>query len=329
VASSGPTSSRVPARAGLVGNPSDGFGGAVLAAVVDVWAASVTVTPIGEGLRLSTAEGGVVEWAAPGDVAADVAARGHPPGHEIVTAALQALQSHADRPLPAVAVEWSSTIPRSVGLAGSSAIAVAVIEAVGTIAGCRLDPRVTAALALEAETVGLGIPAGWQDRMVQASRCAVLVDAADMATVDGVAVPAVRPMPDLEVEAIIGWRSADSEESASYHGELRRRADRATVTAGLQEMATLARRAAACAEGGDIAGLVELVDASWRTRRTTMPLHPAHERLVEAARAAGVVATSPGSGGSVVALPTNRRSREEAVAALAAAGAEVVAVRLR
>ena len=34
----------VPARAGLVGNPSDGYGGAVLAIPVTALAASVTVT---------------------------------------------------------------------------------------------------------------------------------------------------------------------------------------------------------------------------------------------------------------------------------------------
>ena len=35
----------VPARVGLVGNPSDGYGGAVLAAIAAAWAAEAVATP--------------------------------------------------------------------------------------------------------------------------------------------------------------------------------------------------------------------------------------------------------------------------------------------
>lgn len=301
----------------------------MLAAIVETWAAHVTVRPLRGGLRVRNESLGTIEWASSEEVAADVAERGHPLGHEIVTAAMVALEVHGESRLPCVEVEWSSTIPRSVGLAGSSAIAVAVIEAVAASTGARHDPRVVAALALEAEVVGLGIPAGWQDRIVQAHRCAVLVDAADMSTVAGRAVPAVRTLPDLDIPAVVGWRAADADGSAEYHGELRRRADHATVTAGMHELASLARRAGTCAERGDRDGLLELVDAGWRTRRASAPLHPAHARLVEAVRGVGVVATSPGSGGSVVALPTGRCSIDDAVAALDAVGAEVAVVRLQ
>jgi galactokinase/mevalonate kinase-like predicted kinase len=325
----GQASATVPARVGLVGNPSDGFGGAVVAAIVETWAATVTVEPIGDGLRVRHEQLGSIEWPSPRALAADVAARGHPPAQRIVTAALTALEAHGELRVPPIEVRWASTIPRSVGLAGSSAIAIAVIEAVAASVGWRLDPRVAGALALEAEVVGLGIPAGWQDRMVQASRCAVLVDTARMSTVDGCAVPAVRALPDLDVGAVIGWRPGDSEDSAAYHGELRRRADSPAVAAGMRALAELARRAAACAERADLDGLVELVDASWSTRRAAVPLHPGHEELVEGVRATGVVATSPGSGGSVVAFPRSRQSIDETVAALEAADAEVAIVRLR
>ena len=50
--------------------------------------------------------------------------------------------------------------------------------------------------------------------------------------------------------------------------------------------------------------------------------------LVEAVRATGVVATSPGSGGSVVALPANGGAAATAIAALRAVGARSVSVEL-
>ena len=321
-----PTHVRVPARVGLVGNPSDGFGGAVLAAVVDTWAADVTARAYGDGVRVRTAADAPFELADADDLAAARARDGG--AHAVVLAALQSLERHLGG-LPPVDVEWSSTIPRSVGLAGSSAIAVGVIEAVSSFTARPLDPRVVAALALEAETVGLGIAAGWQDRIVQAHRCAVLVDASETTTVGGRDVPVVQPIDGFDVDVLIGWRATDAESSGTYHRELRRRATDAAVTTGMRALADLARAASMAASSCDVPRLAELVDASWRTRCECAPLGPAHAQLVETVRATGLAATSPGSGGSVVALASDRASLDAAVAALSSAGASTVITRLR
>ena len=66
----------------------------------------------------------------------------------------------------------STTIPRSVGLAGSSAIVIAALRA----AGVDLEPPEVAELALAIERDDLGIAAGLQDRAVQAFDQPVLVD---------------------------------------------------------------------------------------------------------------------------------------------------------
>src|SRR4051794_38984863 len=114
---------RVPARVGLVGNPSDGYGGAVLAAVVEAWAAEALAAPTSGAIRLRSLPGGLAEWPSMDALVADVAARGPDAPHAIVAAALAALDDHVGGGLPGVDIEWSSTVPRSVGLAGSSAIA--------------------------------------------------------------------------------------------------------------------------------------------------------------------------------------------------------------
>jgi glucuronokinase len=256
-----------------------------------------------------------------------VAARRPDAPHGIVVAALAALDDHLGGGLPGLEVEWSSRVPRSVGLAGSSAIAIAVIEAVSALAGGPGDPRTVAALALAAEVRWMGIPAGWQDRIVQAHRGAVLVDAGDMTTsIDGPAVPAVRRLQGFAVDAVIGWRAGDGESSEVYHGALRERAADEAVAEGMRRLAELARRASTSAATGDVAGLRELVDESWRTRCASAPLRPDHAQLVEAVRSAGVVATSPGSGGSVVALPVDGDAAASAVEALRALGARSVSV---
>jgi glucuronokinase len=320
---------RVPARVGLVGNPSDGYGGAVLAAIVETWAAEAVATPTSGLVRLRSPGAGVAEWPSVGALVGDVAARRTDAPHGVAVAALAALDDHLTDGLPGVEVEWFSTVPRSVGLAGSSAIAMAVIEAVSVLTHGPADPRVVAALTLDAEVRWMGITAGWQDRIVQAHRGAVLVDTADMSTsIDGRAVPAVRRLPSFAIDAVIGWRADDHETSVVYHEALRGSATDQAVANGMRRLGDLARRAATAVAGGDAAGLRELVDVSWRTRCDTAPLQPRHARLIEAVRDAGIVATSPGSGGSVVALPTDDGDATAAIVTLRALGARTVSVQL-
>lgn len=330
VGEGGPITVRVPARVGLIGNPSDGYGGAVVAAVVDAWHARVTVRPRASGVRIVNADLRERNWPTGSILVADVSARRPDAPHAIVVAALSAVAEHPDGGLPSLDLEWTSDVPRSVGLAGSSAIAVAVIEAVVGFSGRSLDPRVVAALALAAEVEGMGIAAGWQDRIVQSHRRAVLVDAADMsALVEGRAVPSVGLLSRLELDAVVGWRSDDTESSGVYHGALRTRAASAGVSEGMAELAALARQAVDLTRPEQRAELRDLVDRSWRARDAVAPLRAAHRDLVETVRAAGVTATSPGSGGSVVALPASEAERDTTVAALTAAGAQRRHVRLR
>lgn len=330
VAPSESSHARVPARVGLAGNPSDGFDGAVLAAVVDELAAEITVTPTDAPVRIRSGALAPLEWSSPLEFVADVGARGHATTeHRVVTAALIVLARHLGGAPPCVDIDWSSDIPRSVGLAGSSAIAVGVIEAVAASGGTRLDPRVIAALALAAETTELGIAAGWQDRIVQAHRRTVLVDASELSSIDRCLVPAVRTFARTDVEAVIGWCAADAEDSDTYHADLRKRASATDVAGAMDDLADLARRAADAIDRGDRAALMHLVDASWTTRRRVMPLRADHDSLVETARDAGVAATSPGSGGSVVAIPADAIERDTVVDALRAFGATTLTVRLR
>ncbi|MFZ4812624.1 MAG: hypothetical protein ACOYL9_14890, partial [Ilumatobacteraceae bacterium] len=169
----------VPARVGLVGNPSDGYGGAVLATVVPSLAATVTAVAA-DGIVFDGA-GQQSAWPSVDAWTEQVKVDGHGDEQRLISAALWTLVEHlSQRDLSmrgGVALEWSTTVPRSVGLAGSSAFAVGVIDATAAAWGIELDRRVIAALALRAERDVLGIAAGWQDRIVQSFGRPVLVDA--------------------------------------------------------------------------------------------------------------------------------------------------------
>ncbi len=247
----------------------------------------------------------------------DVRRSGHPGPQRIVTAALVRCAVHLrerGRAVPDLQLAWSTGIPRSVGLAGSSAIAVGVIDAVAAAADHHLDPLVVAALALDAEVTELGIAAGWQDRVVQSVGRPVLVDTAEMLERDGTVVPTVRELrPATPLRLVVGWDPSSASDSGRYHGSLRRRADE--ISAAMAELAELARRSADALEAGALGTFADGVDRTWRIRRRAVPLRPDHAALVDAVGATGVAATTPGSGGSVVA-----------VVADAAAGADEIRV---
>jgi glucuronokinase len=299
---------------GLVGNPSDGYGGAVLAAPVPDLAAEVVLA---DADRLSV-EGPSDEAAWPGVAAlvAHVDRYGHEGGQRLVTAAVARLARTAgavdDRPFR---VRWSTTIPRSVGLAGSSALVVATLRALAGRWGLDLADDALARLALEVERDELGIAAGLMDRAVQATGATVLVEGDGFRTV---AAPAPIPL-------VVAWDAAAAAPSGRYHGALRRRFDDGEpgVVAAMEELAGLARTAATATESGDAPGLAGLVGATWRVRRRLGAVAPAHEALVDAAARAGLAATSAGSGGSIVAVATDPGAADRLRAA--APGASVVA----
>lgn len=268
----------MPARAGLVGNPSDGYGGAVLAVPLPSLVATVEVRPANR-TRIDPAA--PLLRAAADVVVRHLAARGVEAGP--------------------IELRWSTAIPRSVGLAGSSALAVAAIRAIAASRGVVLGASEEAALALAVEVQELGIAAGWQDRMVQAEGVPVLVDCAGLGTgpPDPARPPAVRRVAlRAPLRLVVGWRGGLLSDSGEYHAALRRQADPQRMA----ELGALAHDAAAALGAADLDRVADLIDAGWRLRREVAPLLAGQADLVERVRSCGLPATTPGSGGSVVAL---------------------------
>lgn len=297
----------VPARTGVVGHPSDGFGGAVLAAPVTQLAATVTVEP---------ADAVVVGDRRFDDLSSLLAA-GHEGGSRLLTAAVARLAAWLPAPPPAAgfALTWATTIPRSVGLAGSSALVIGALRSVAARWGTTIPDRDGPRLALEAETDLLGIAAGPQDRVVQWHGTTVLVDTATRPwSVEPVRAPA-------PVDALVCWTAA-GRSSHTTHGPLQRRRDDPDVRRHMAELAALAHRVADALRAGDVDDVRACVDAGFEHRRAVVPLDPAHVALVEHLRGLGASATYTGSGGAVLAVagdlePLRRWAADRGVAHVA------------
>ena len=273
-----------PARAALLGNPSDGYGGHVVAFAFDAYAAEVVAEP------------------APA-FAIDPRDRDAEP---LLRAA--ARRAGDER----VRLRWATTIPRQVGLGGSSALVIAALRALGIDA----PPATLAELALAVEVDDLGIQAGLQDRVAQAYGGVVSMDFARRAyePLDAALLPAL----------YVAHQPGPAEPSGAVHATLRERHARdAEVRRAMERLADVALRGRDAIVSGDHDALARSVDATLDLRRELMPLDPGCLRAVELARGAGASANYAGSGGAIAGTGDAQRVRD----ALAPLGWEVRAVR--
>jgi glucuronokinase len=279
---------RAFARAALAGNPSDGYGGAVLAVAVGDFAA----------------------WASVGGGAA-----GSSPPSALVDAAVARFGRGACH------VRWGTAVPREVGLAGSSAIVTAVVRALCARHGHELAPDELAAMVLAVEAEDLGIAAGPQDRYAQAHEGLVLMDfGAPSPQVERLEAALLPPL-------FLAWRTEAAQPSHATHGGLRARAGEPRVRAAMARLADHARAAAAALRGGDRPAFARALDASFDERRALLDLDPRHVAMIEAARAAGASANYAGSGGAIVGtLPP--AGLGPVARALRGVGCEVIAPRV-
>ncbi|HEX6388182.1 MAG TPA: hypothetical protein VFZ89_02005 [Solirubrobacteraceae bacterium] len=246
----------VPARAALAGNPSDRDGGAVLALTLPQLAATVTATD------------------GPPD-----------PGEPALLRAARARFAGSARP----ALHVTTTIPREVGLAGSSAIVVAALRALAAWHETELEPLALARMALEAENAELGIAAGPQDRVAQAVGGLVFMD---FSGADWHAERLEVALPPLYV----AWLTDAAAPSGDWHARL------LPDAAQMRALAGLARSARDALIEGDHGRFAACVDGSLDARARMATLDPRHVALAEAARGLGACANFTGSGGAIVGV---------------------------
>ena len=281
----------VPARAGLVGQPSDAFAGAVLATPVHELTATVAVE----------ASDRVIVGDRSFPDLASLLQTTHEGGSILLTAAIARLASWlrdrgAALPDNGFRMTWQTTIPRSAGLAGSSALVIGALRSLAALWDVEITDEEGPRLALEVEVELLGIAAGPQDRLVQWHQSTLLMDFASTPW----SVRAVRPPAPIDL--VICWTDTAQRSSHATHAPLQARRDDPDVREHMASLAVLAREATGALEAGDLDRLSQCMDTGFEHRRALMPLDPDNVALVEGLREIGGAATYAGSGGAVVAL---------------------------
>jgi glucuronokinase len=291
-----PGSGEAHARAALAGNPSDGYGGAVLALALPGRRALATAASA--ALPLVT------------------------PDSDLVRATIRCFAREHAPAAAGTAVRWSTSIPRGVGLGGSSAIVIAVLRALGSLHRVTLAESELAELALAIEVHELGIAAGLQDRVAQAYGGLTFMD------FDPAAGPhCYEPLdPALLPPLVVGWRADAAGHSGDVHAPLndRHAGGEPAVVEALAELGALARRARDALLAGDHTGLRDCVDRSFDARRRMLALDPRHVEMIDCARQAGAGANYAGSGGAIVAVCADPEHRHRVAIALRRAGCQTL-----
>lgn len=301
-----------PARVGILGNPSDGYGGRTLSLAVSSYIATVELTAADE-LEIVANEADLPVWRDVADLVDRVDRHGYGTGPQLLAATVRTFADvahslqHPGMSRLGFRLTYRTDIPRQVGLGGSSALVVATLKVLSELTGLALPDEVLPSIALRVETEQLGITAGLQDRVVQSYGGLVAMNFGDMKTDARFGVSHgdyrrhdVDRLPPL----FLAFREQAAEPSDGYHRVLRRRYDDGDVVVRetLRAIAALVVEGEAALRWGNAERFGELVAENMRLRKALGPLPETQLALVEAAESLDVPATFAGSGGAIVGV---------------------------
>lgn len=316
---------RAYARAGLVGNPSDGYHGKTISLIVQNFWAEVTLYEWDQ-VELVPSQEDRSRFRSVRELVNDVHLHGYYGGLRLVKATIKKFVEHCVRQGIALhdrtfSVRYESNIPRQVGMAGSSAIIVATLRCLMEFYGIEIPKRVQPSLVLSVETEELGIAAGLQDRVIQIYEGLVYMDFArdKIERIDGLDCGVYEPLEaDLLPPLYLAYNDDESEPTEVIHNNLRERFRRGepAVVEAMQRLAELTVAARQALLARDAEALGRAINRNFDLRQSICRLSKAHVEMVETARAAGATASFTGSGGAIVGTYPDQPTLERLQAAL-------------
>jgi glucuronokinase len=323
---------RAFARVGLIGNPSDGYGGKTIAFTIPNYYADVVLYEW-EEMEVIPSQQDHGRFSSIHELARDVELHGYYGGIRLVKATIKRFVDYCrgrhelhDRNF---SIRYESNIPRQVGLAGSSAIIVATLRALADFYQLEIPLQLQPTLVLSVETDELGIAAGLQDRVVQVYEGLVHMDFTEKAMqqqdelwhgryehLDAATLPPL----------YIAFSTELGEPTEVVHNDLRSRFQQgdAELVKAMQRLAGITDEARSALENGDPQQLGRLIDENFTIRQSICHVHSDHLAMVEAARSVGASAKFAGSGGAIVGTFQDEAMYQELCLKLQQSGCQVL-----
>lgn len=318
------------ARAGFLGNPSDGYYGKTISFLIRNFRARVLLYPSAR-LEIKPSKADMPIFENLNDLYRTTRWRGYYGGIRIIQALVVRLMDYCGEqglqlPDRNFTMEYESSIPMRLGLGGSSAIITAALRALCRYFDLEVSPAIQANLALETETRELGVPAGLQDRVVQAYEGVVYMNFArailerqgygEYEQLDPALLPAV----------YVAYRTTLSEGTEIFHDQVRERwrAGDPEILQAMETWAGYAERGREALLGRDYATLDQLIDANFDLRARVYRVSEGNLQMVRTARRAGATANFAGSGGAIVGTYKSEQMYQDLVSAMQPLGVAVI-----
>lgn len=310
--------STAPGRCGILGNPTDMYGGSVISCSTRERARCEIRESAGLVIEADNGEAQEIRSAA------DLEPRGD--RLDLAKSVLKGLDVRPDA--RAFHLKTSTEIPMQAGLAGSTALVAAVFGAVAHQTGLFLHPHATATAIRNIEYEIMGVVCGFQDQYMTVFGGLNYLDFRDLRSD---LAPADMPYATVEPLAgvapplpIILAHTGVKHHSGSVHKSVRERwleGDRA-VRDGYDRIQYLARWNKEALLTGDWECLAHAMNENQRIQQDLGASGEACDRLIAVARENGALAgklAGAGHGGTILALTLEP---ERTAAALLAAGAD-------
>ena len=317
-------------RAGLLGNPSDGYYGKTISLLVRNFRARVIIYPSAK-LEIKAGKADLPVFESLEDLYETTRWRGYYGGFRIILALLVRLSDYCRErgitlPNRNFTLEYESTVPLRLGMGGSSAIVTAALRGLIQYYDLKIPIEEQPNLVLETETKELGVAAGLQDRVIQSYEGLVYMDfSREFMDKQGYG-NYERLNPSLLRDVYVAYRTSLSEGTEVFHNNVRERwRDKdPEVVEAMQTWASYAERGRQALLDGDRAKLHELIDANFDLRARLYQLDQGNLEMIQLARSTGASANFAGSGGAIVGLYEGEEMFARLVAALAPAGIAVI-----
>ena len=302
------------ARAGLLGNPSDGYHGKTISISVRNFTASVSLYQTQE-LKIESREQDSDVYRNISDLVERTNLYGYYGGVRLIKAAIKTFFNYCESENIKLEAEnftirYNSTIPRQVGLGGSSAIITAVMRALMKFYEVEIPLQILPSIILDSEVKELGINAGLQDRVIQVFEgCMYMNFDSGIMKKNGYG-EYERLDTSLLPHLFIAYKTDWGKVSGHALNDIRIRFERGDklVIDSLKSIAELAEEGKQTLLKGNVDRLNDLINENFNLRKKIQTISENNYELIKTARACGASAKFAGSGGSIIGIYKNEET---------------------
>jgi len=318
------------ARAGLVGNPSDGYFGKTISFVIRQYAATVKLWET-QSFEILPTSGDFAKYDSVSAFLREQKLYGYYGGQRLMKAGVKRFVEFARKKGHTLhdrnfTLQFETNIPRLVGMSGSSSIIVATVRALSAFYEFEIPKHEFPSLVLSAERDELGITAGLQDRVIQVYEGMVYMDF-DRRLLESRGYGEYEPLrPKAAPPLYVAFDADRAEVSDITHRNLKQLFEKGdpTVVNAMQQYRELTDRGKAALLSGDWDALHQVTNENFELRKTIMQVAPENQRMIDTARAAGASAKFAGSGGAICGVYHGEAQYQRLVQAMAAINCTVL-----